>query len=144
VFHTKQFAPKRGRNVKAVGELRSQGQSKCGNKFSVPALPNDMMAACVALFLRTSSMRVNREISDQRLAYFLQSADEATLSTVMEFIDKRGISLEGEALKSFLASRIAEVENGDAEWLNGDDFWRSAEQDMDKIDAEAAPQTKTA
>ncbi len=89
-------------------------------------------------------MRVNREISDQRLAYFLQSADEATLSTVMEFIDKRGISLEGEALKSFLASRIAEVENGDAEWLNGDDFWRSAEQDMDKIDAEAAPQTKTA
>jgi hypothetical protein len=88
-------------------------------------------------------MRVNREISDQRLAYFLQAADEATLSIVMEFIDKRGTGIEGEVIKSFLASRIAVVDNGEAEWLTAEEFWLGAEQDMDKIDAETAPNSRT-
>lgn len=90
-------------------------------------------------------MRVSRDIHNQRLADFLQTADEATLSAAMEAVDGWGdADLEAKVIEAFLAPRIAAAERGDGKWIAEEQFWAAVEQDMDQIDAEFAQKPRTA
>jgi hypothetical protein len=88
-------------------------------------------------------MRVTRDIHNQRLADFLQTADEETLSAAMEAVD-RWADVEAEVYEAILAPLKEADARGESKWLELDEFFAAVKEDRGRIEAELAQSTKMA
>ncbi|MGB0695515.1 MAG: type II toxin-antitoxin system ParD family antitoxin [Rhodospirillaceae bacterium] len=64
-----------------------------------------------------------------------QNASEI-LREGLRLVEEREAELDALTWQSILAPRVDAVTRGEGHWLSEEDFWRSAEATMDRIDSE--------